>query len=309
MRIILFGLGSIGRRHAQVLLDGFHHEIFAFRSGKNSSVNELGIKELYNWKEIEELKADIAFIANPTSLHIETALRCAKLGMHLFIEKPLSNSLKDISTLEKLCHRKNLTCYIAYCLRFHPVIKKMREIVSDKHVYHVRIVCSSYLPYWRKGIDWRKCYSASKRLGGGVILDLSHEFDYISYLFGKIKKIKGEYGRISDITIDAEDFADVLLTLENSIHVNLHLNFLSYINERTIKVDFHGGYLIGDLLENQVIYFLDDKKETYNFSVERNEFMSEQTQYFFDNLGNPSIMNNISESKQLLAKILELKNG
>lgn len=68
-----------------------------------------------------------------------TASQCARRGMHLFIEKPLSDSLKGFSDLLRLTQKKNLTVYIAYCLRFHPVIAKLKELLKGKKVVHARV--------------------------------------------------------------------------------------------------------------------------------------------------------------------------
>lgn len=309
MKVVIFGLGSIGVRHAKILLDNFECELFAYRSGSRNSVNNLGIKEVFSWEEIKNILPDIAFITNPTYLHIKTALQCASLGMHLFIEKPLSHSLDGIDLLESICVKKKLTCYVAYSLRFHPVIKKILDLIEGKYVYHVRVVCSSYLPDWRERQDYKKSYSASIKRGGGVLLDLSHEFDYIKFLFGQIKDIKGVYDRISEVTDDAEDFADVLITTDSAINVNLHMNFISLFNERSITVNYKGGYLVGDLLDGKIEYHYKGGKQSFLFNVDRNEYLREQTQYFFENIGNKSIMNSILESKQLLGKILEFRNG
>jgi len=307
VKIIFFGLGSIGLRHAKILLENYKHDLLAYRSKQELNPNKLGIKEVYSWNEIEAEKPDIAFITNPTHLHVETALACAKQGMHLFIEKPLSHTLENISELEKICNKNGLTAYVAYCLRFHPVIKKMHELLSDKVSYHVRVVCSSYLPAWRENQKNKQSYSQFGNRGGGVIWDLSHEFDYIDYLFGGIRTINGVYGKLSNVTVDAEDFADIIIQTNSDIKINLHLNFLSLKNERTIHVDFHDGYLTGDLLGNQVIYYYKQSQETLKFSVKRDDYFSEQLDYFFENLQNPEIMNNVLEAKQLLEKIVTFK--
>lgn len=309
MKIIIFGLGSIGQTHARLLSESCEHNLFAFRSNRLNKPNQMGIKELYSWEEVKELSPDVAFIANPTFLHTETAINCAKLGINLFIEKPLSHSLENIDLLESICQQKKLTCYTAYCLRFHPLIKKIGELVKSKHIYHVRVACSSYLPQWRPNQDFKKGYSVSAEKGGGVMLDLSHEFDYIQYLFGKIESVKGIRARASNLTIDAEDLADLLLVLEEGIHVNLHLNFLSRLEERTIKVDFERGYLTGDLITGRMDYLYDGKTQSFKFDIRRDEYLKQQTRYFFDNLGNPSIMNNLEEAKGLLSKILQVENG
>lgn len=309
MKVIIFGLGSIGERQAQLLLDNFEHELFAFRSDKDVSPNNLGIKEIFTWEEVKKLNPNVAFITNPTFLHLKTALECAKLGMHLFIEKPLSHNLDNIDKLASICRQKKLVCYVAYCLRFHPVIKEIRKRIENKKIYHVRIVCSSYLSDWRKGKKSHDVYSSSAKQGGGVLLDLSHEFDYIQYLFGPIKEIVGKFGRVGNVTLDAEDFADVLMRTIDSRYINLHLNFMSRLKERRIIVDFENGCLIGNLMESK-IEFLDGKRvKKLQFSDDRNEYLLRQIKYFFENLNNPLMMNNLKEAKRLLAKIMELKNA
>ncbi|MFH1581692.1 MAG: Gfo/Idh/MocA family oxidoreductase [Pseudomonadota bacterium] len=309
MKVVIFGLGSIGERHARLLLDGPGHEVFAFRSSKNSQPNSLGITEIHSWDEVKKIKPDAAFITNPTDLHVETALQCARLGMHLFIEKPLSHSVKDLNKLESVCKQKGLTCYIAYCLRFHPVIRKIRELIAGKEIYHARIVCVSHLPNWRKGRDSRQSYSGSKAQGGGVLLDVSHEFDYIQHIFGEIKEMQGAFGKISEVTVDAEDFADVLITLENSIRINLHLDLFSLKDERTIKVAFKGGYLIADLINSKIICSYQGKEEIFDLKTGRDLYLRDQLNYFLENIGASSIMNDISEARPLLEKILEFKNA
>src|SRR3989344_5974566 len=144
MKIIFFGLGSIGQRHAQILLKNYHHELFAFRSGAVDKKNPLGIREVYSWEEVKRLKPDIAFITNPTFLHIETALKCAEIGCKLFIEKPVGSNLENLDKLIKIVKDKNLATYVAYCLRFHPVIKKLKEYIKKIKPVYVRAVCSSY---------------------------------------------------------------------------------------------------------------------------------------------------------------------
>ena len=308
MKIILFGLGSIGRQQANILRDCSGVELFAYRTNKAKAADGLNIKEIYSWEEVEKVKADIAFITNPTFLHIETALRCANLGMHLFIEKPLSSSLEGIDQLRALCSKKRLACYVAYCLRFHPVINKIKELIRDKDIYHVRITCSSFLPDWRKDKNHLESYSASHEQGGGVLLDLSHEFDYIQYIFGKIKALRGNSGKVSTVTIDSEDFADVLVTLDSGIKINLHLNFLSQLNERSIKIIFKDGFIVGDLVNNNIVFFYKNKKEIIEFKLSRDACFKKQAEFFLTNIQAGDKIDNLDESKELLEKILLLRN-
>ena len=307
MKIVIFGLGSIGQRYVRLLGENLDHEIFAFRSKVKREKNLFNIKELDDWQGLNEVKADVAFVTNPTSFHVETALRCASLGMHLFIEKPLSNTLQGIDQLESICRQGKLTCYTAYCLRFHPVIKKIKELSQGKELYHARVVCSSYLPHWRPDQNHRLNYSASRKMGGGVVLELSHEFDYVQYLFGEIRNVISQSGRQAEITMDAEDYVDVILKLDGNLPVNVHLNFLSRWNERSIKIDFKDGYIHADFLSGQMTYLFHEEREEFQYPLERDALFIEQLKYFFRNLNNPSIMNNLQESKRLLKVLLAIK--
>lgn len=309
MRVVLFGLGSIGKRHAKILRNNFRFDLFAFRSGANTKRNDLKIKEIYSWKEVAQLKPDVAFIMNPTYLHIRTARKCAALGMHLFIEKPFSHNLKGIDDLERICRKKRLTCYTAYCLRFNPIIQELRKLVQKKRIYHVRVTCSSYLPEWRKPLHSRKSYSRIAIQGGGVLLDLSHEFDYIQYLFGDIKIISGFFGRASNVSVDAEDFADLLISARRAKNVNLHLNFFSSFNERRIVIDHAAGCIVADLLGNKIEEYRGPKKKIRELTISRDNYLKAQAEYFFKNLGNAKIMNNPAEAKKLLVEILNFKHG
>ena len=304
-KIVIFGLGSIGSRHADILQNNYDHELIAFRSSPGAGRNSMGIKEIYSWQQLRRYEPDIALIANPTALHLKTALKCAKEGINLFIEKPLSHDLKGLAELKKTCRDGKLTVYVAYCLRFHPVIKKMRELLRDKQVLHVRAVAASYLPDWRG----REAYSSFKAQGGGVLLDLSHELDYVSYLFGRIKLIKGAFGRVAKVTRDSEDYADIAVTTDRGIPAGISLDYISRKNERTVKVDFVDGYLTGDLIANQLEYVYAERKSSFKYASGRNDYLREQWDYYFGRLGQGAIMNDLNEAEGLLRKVLGLKNG
>jgi len=307
MKIIFFGLGSIGQRHARLLLKNFDHDLFAFRSNKKSKPNKMGIKELYSWKEVAKLSPDVAFIANPTSLHVKTAIKCAELGIHLFIEKPIDAGTDGLDRLIKLVKKKNLTTYVAYCMRFHPIIKRLHTELADKRPVHCKGTVSSYLPAWRKGRDYRSIYSAQKNKGGGVILDLSHEIDYSQYLFGDVLRMQGAYGKISKLKIDTEDYADIIMKCKKSV-VNLHLNFFSKNWERTLHIDFEdSGYIKTDLIRNILTTNKGGRERSYRYKLKRDGMYLEQLKYFFSNFRNKRMMNNLIEASKLYKKIIAFK--
>lgn len=308
MKIIFFGLGSIGQRHAKILLEQYQHDLYAFRSGMNGIPNNLGIKELHSWEEVKKVKPDVAFITNPTVLHIETAIKCAEIGCKLFIEKPIDKDLESLDLLLELVEQKNLVTYVAYNLRFHPVIKKIREYINTKKPLYARVVCASFLPSWRPNADHLKGYSANEAMGGGVILDLSHEIDYVDYLFGGIKTISGNFAKISNVTVDAEDYADLLIISGNT-SVNIHLDFLSQLRQRYIQIDFAGLTVVGDLINAEVKeYEREIVKNSIKLDYEHGQEYTEQIKYFFDNIDNPQMMNNLPEAIKLYKEIINFKN-
>ncbi len=309
MKIVFFGLGSIGQRHAKILLDDYHHQLYAFRSGASSARNDLGIRELNSWDEVEKLKPDIAFITNPTSLHIETATKCAKLGCRLFIEKPIDKDIKGLEKLVELVKKNHLVTYVAYCMRFHPVIEQLKKYINKRRILHIRAVCTSFYPLWRPGRDYLKTYSANSGMGGGVILDLSHEIDYISYLAGPVDKISGNFSKRGKVTVDAEDWADIHVSTKLG-PANIHINFFSQLHQRYIQIDFEDLTIIGDVFNAEIREY---KKETLHKSLgldyDKGQEYREQIKYFFDNINNPKMMNNLEEAADLFKKIIAFKNG
>lgn len=308
MKIVFFGLGSIGKRHAKIILSNYQYDLYAFRSGVSDQKNYLGVKELHFWDEVSKLKPDIAFITNPTLLHIETAIMCARLGCKLFIEKPIDKDLNNLDKLLKIVKDKKIISYVAYNLRFHPVILRLRKYLNNQKPLHVRVVCTSFLPTWRLNKDYLKSYSANANMGGGVILDLSHELDYVSYLLGGIKGIEGNYARRGNVTVDAEDYADILVDTQMS-PVNIHINFLSNLRQRYIQIDFEDLTVIGDIINAEIKEYKNEiLKGTFKLDYDNGQEYKEQIAYFFDNINNSKMMNNLIEASDLFKKIIAFKH-
>ncbi|HIJ99511.1 TPA: Gfo/Idh/MocA family oxidoreductase [archaeon] len=309
MKVIFFGLGSIGERHARLLMDNFEHELYAFRSGKSSGKNSLGIEEVHTLEEIEKISPDVAFITNPTNLHISTAVQCASQGISLFVEKPLSHNEEGVQKLMDAVKSNDLSLYIAYCMRFHPVIKWLKEHLKNNKAIHATVRVSSYLPNWREGVDHLTHYSAIKDSGGGVLLELSHEIDYLYYLFGIPTIIEAVSSKASRVTTDAEDFADILLSFGGNLNCNLHMNFLSRLNRREMILDFEDHTVVADLAESKVRILSDEDDKVIELPFERDDMYLEQLNYFFDNMGKPGMMNGPDEAPKVLNTLMEIKEA
>lgn len=305
-KILIVGLGSIGRRYARLLRALGHTDLCALRSGRDGQPCD-GVKDLYTWEEVKEAAPGVAFITNPTANHIDAALRCAELGMHLFIEKPLDRCLDRLDALRYLVKEKNLSVYVAYNLRFHPGVKDLRELISSEGFEMAQARCSSWLPDWRPGTDHLKSYSANAALGGGVVLDLSHDPDYCSYIFGGVEAVRGTAGNTGTVTVDAEDTADMALHLFNGGRVDVHLDFCTpKPTERRVKAVTRKGTHELDLVAGRLFSFSGGQTQERKYDVDRDYTYKAEIEYFFANLGG-KMMNDLDEAGALLGKLLEFK--
>ncbi|MFA6569616.1 MAG: Gfo/Idh/MocA family oxidoreductase [Bacteroidota bacterium] len=308
VKVVIFGMGSIGIRHVKLLKKRNDLTLFAFRSKTTPKTNKFGLNEIYSWNELKKLHPDIALITNPTYLHIETARKCSELGCKLFIEKPIGIGKKDLDNLLNEVKKNNSVTYIAYNLRFHSVIIELKKYMKFNKPLHMRIVCSSFLPNWRKDQDYIKSYSRFAKKGGGVVLDLSHEIDYAEYLFGKVNKIAGVFGKRSKLTSDAEDYADILLTCDKG-PVNIYVNYFGQIQERNIIIDYERISVKGDLINNSITEYKNYKRiNQYYLTRGKDNSYEKQLEYFFDNLENTRMMNNIFEASDLFKQIILFKD-
>jgi predicted dehydrogenase len=311
MKILFFGLGSIGKRHLDLLRKrGGDFTFLAYRSGTNAKKFE-NVDEYYDLDKALEKNPDVVFITNPSNLHIEYSIKCAEKNCHLFIEKPLSNNLNDIDRLKKLVEEKNLFNYVGFNLRFHPVLERIKEIIVKENVIYTDTINTSYLPDWRTGQDYRKSFSADSERGGGILLELIHELDYNYWLFGDIKCIKGRYGKISNLEIESEDFGDLMLEHENGIISKIHLNWFTKHNERKIKIYCHDKYIEGDLIKNKLkIEYDNGQIEEIKYDIDRDYSYEKQLDYFFDKYKkNEKPMNDIAEATKVLEYLIDFKNN
>lgn len=306
MKVLVVGLGSIGRRHWRLLGERRGVELFALRSGVGPALE--GVQTLRSWAEVRDVKPDAALVTNPTSLHIRTARRCVELGMHVLIEKPLDKTLRGFAELERAARARKRTVYVAYNLRFHPGIQDLRRIVARRGFWHASVLTSSYLPDWRPGTDYTRSHTVSRRLGGGVLLELSHEVDYASYVFGPVERIAGVRGHVSDLAGDSDDAADFLLFLKGGRHVSVHLDFCSRNLERVIRVMTPGGFYRLDMIAGE-LHHDDGKRSTVKrYPTDRDLTYRAQLDYFFRHLGRPGIMNGLKEAGALLSRLLAFQD-
>ena len=272
----IIGLGSIGKRHLRLLKEIRPDiEVIVLRSGRGKSCKEekLATKIVKSIDLIIAEGIQAAIISSPATLHMKQALVLAKAGVHLLIEKPLSDSLEGTNQLLKILSDNNLVSMVGYVLRYDPGAIKFKKLIDDNSIgsiLHARIECGSYLPEWRPGLDYKKSVSAKSELGGGVLLELSHELDYLHWFFGKPKDVQALVRNTGSLDIDVEDQVDLLLTSSEGYCISVQIDFNRRHIERKCKLLTTEGEITWDAVNKTVICNL----------VEKDEEIPEE--YFFD---------------------------
>ena len=254
IKICFFGMGSIGKRHLKNLVKILKERKIEFEIDvikRKKEINDEVKDYIHNIYKVDEFKPnfyDIVFIVNDTSVHIETLKLMKDYSNNFFIEKPLSINLNGF----ELDDYKDKNVYVACPMRYSNVIDYLKKNTDFTKVYSVRAICSTYLPDWRPTIDYRDNYSAKKELGGGVTLDLIHEWDYLTYLMGFPEKIYNLNKKVSHLEINSDDLSIYIAEYRDKL-VEVHLDYFGRIPTRKIEIFFKEGTVIGDFIKNTVI--------------------------------------------------------
>ncbi|MBV5341807.1 MAG: Gfo/Idh/MocA family oxidoreductase [Deltaproteobacteria bacterium] len=237
-RILIVGIGSIGKRHLRIARELFPDaNIRVLRHQECLSIPEYADGCFSIIEQAVEFLPQIAVIANPAPFHLSVAQQLVEVGVHLLIEKPLSTSIVGVNKLIETCHNQGLVLMIGYNLRYLPSLQKFRNLLLNGaigRVLSIRCEIGQYLPSWRPDIDYRQNVSARLELGGGVLLELSHELDYLRWIFGEVDWVKGTLSRQSTLEIDVEDTAHLILGF---MHKDASFQLIGTVNLDFIRHD------------------------------------------------------------------------
>ena len=294
MKALVVGLGSIGRRHLANLMKivpGAEVTVWRRRE-QMTTVSDQSIRiehVVYSLEDALATEPELAIIATPAPFHIQTGLDLARQGISLLIEKPLSDNLAGTSELIDVCRSNDLTLMVGYNLRFLHSMQILQRMAKDGQIGHVLSVIAEvgqYLPDWRPGSDYSQTVSASSRLGGGVLLELSHEMDYVRWLIGEVETVNAQIALLDDLKMDAENVADIVLRFTTGILGNIHLDMLQRTPARKCKLIGTQGTLVWDGIANTVRLFSAESKMWHDVFIEqawdRNEMYILELQHFLD---------------------------
>ena len=283
MNVLVVGYGSIGKRHIRNLLNlASVKEINVYTKIKDGLDDASKQKVTFIDASINDLasvtdqyKFDFAIIANETYKHIDTAIILAQRGIHLFIEKPLTHNYEKVVLLEEIIGKNGIKVLIAYNLRYLPVIQYIKKQLSQEvlgNLYFAQIEVGQFLPSWRATVDYTDCYSSKSEYGGGVALDLSHEVDYMRFLFGEPAFWKTMKSKASNLAINCEDIFEGMYKYKKGFICHIHMDYLQLKAKRQIRIVGSQGQITCNLIDKWIDVVTTDHKtrltDDYLFATE-----------------------------------------
>jgi predicted dehydrogenase len=266
-KILIVGAGSAGTRHLNIAKALFPKATIALLTNRLSIDSDLSPDmHFVDSKDAVSFQPDIAVISGAASSRIEVSTLLANSGVHLLIEKPISNTTKGVADLIEICQAKKLVLAVGYNLRFNASLIAFRESLDSQVIGKPLLVnceVGQFLPSWRESIDYRQSVSSKQELGGGVLLELSHEIDYLTWVFGKINWVRATVMKQSSLEIDVEDSAFLTLGIENeknpNLVANLSMDFIRHDFKRSCVVVGEKGTLKWDGTSQEVSVLLKDE--------------------------------------------------
>jgi len=224
-----------------------------------------------------------AVIANPAPFHLEKAQLLLENNIAVFIEKPLSDGLITYKAMGDVFRRHQHRIEMGYNLRYLPSALFLKKYLTEGLLGNPRSITidvGQFLPHWRPKTDYRNNVSAQKSLGGGVLLELSHELDYLTWLFGDFDQVFCQTSTSGLLDLDVEDVADAIFMRRDGVVVNLHMDLLQHSSTRTCKIIGSLGTLTWNLIANSLVMTSPSGEATLLF--ENNQY--DRNQMYLDEL-------------------------
>jgi predicted dehydrogenase len=262
-RYLIVSLGSIGRRHLGNLrqlrpkadVGVLHLTTMAHRR----PMHDEGVHRFESLRQALEFAPCAAIVAGPASTHVPVARAIIEAGVHVLVEKPLSTSVEGCAKLIETARRLGRVLMTGYNLPFLPSLRLIKECLQRGdigEVISVRAEVGQYLPDWRPHADYQTGVSAQRALGGGALLELSHELHYLYWLFGMPERVTARAGKYGDLLIDVEDLVELLLEFESPRRlVSVHLDFLQRAPHRACRFVGLAGTIVWDAVRDTVDEF------------------------------------------------------
>ena len=281
MNILVVGLGSIGMRHLNNIISLGYSKISVVTSKRSFLHDSCLVKSYCSLSEaVAKNSFDAVLVCTPTAYHVPAIIEllCANIG-RIYVEKPISHNLDRIKEVLELSRRYQNEIFVGYDLHFDPGLMKVRELIERQVIgkaISVNAVVGQYLPDWRPHEDYRKGMSARVETGGGVMLDLIHEFDYLYWLFGEAQQVGCFSINSGSLEIETEDIAEVIIRFKKGILGSIHLDYLQQELVRNCLVTGSKGCILWNLAKTKVSWIEDrtSREFSYDYANRNDRFLA-----------------------------------
>ena len=263
-KTLIIGFGSIGRKHAEILSNLLGRaSVYVL-----TQQDEVEFNSIDSFDKINSIDPDYIVVASATSLHKDHVQKLERICKEkvILIEKPLFDEKRE----ENLTQNHYL---VAYNLRFHPLINFLKDKIDQEKIISAKAVCHSFLPNWRKNIIYQESASASISKGGGVLLDLSHEIDYMQYILGDFSVNYSINKKVSNLEIDTDDYLLICGELRKGGLFNIETSYFSKQTRRKIFIETTSISIELDIIKSHMKIFTDHKEEI----ISENEYSLQDT--------------------------------
>lgn len=258
-KLAVIGLGNISNRHRKNLKTLYPNSTILSMSASGRTLDNMPLDTDVVVDCIEKVinyNPDMAIIASPATLHKQHSIPLIKAGIPVLIEKPIAASLVDSNKIIDALRVHKTPTAVGYCLRYlnsSQEIKKVLDLDLIGELYNVFVEVGQYLPEWRNNKNYKDSVSASANLGGGALLELSHEIDYIQWLIGSLTPQSSILRSSKTLGLDVEDSADILALNSKGTVIAMHLDFLQRKPHRKCRFIGSHGSIEWDLIENTIV--------------------------------------------------------
>lgn len=295
LHFLIIGSGSIGCRHAENLshlgvkisMHDLNQENLIKLCKQFSYIPENDLDEA-----LKKNYYDAVIICTPTSFHLEHAKHAANAGCHIFIEKPISNNLDGLLEFQEFVEKKQIITLVGCNFRFHPGMKKIHTLIAEGvigKIISARSQFGQYLPDWHPWADYRNSYSAQKVQGGGVILDRIHEIDYMRWLFGEVTEVTAMVDHLSQLEIDTEDVAEILMKFKNGSIGSIHLDYIRRIYDASLEIIGENGIIRWKFQDHFVEWYIANEKRWQSIKwekIDNNQMYLDEMTHFLKTIDN-----------------------
>ena len=238
LKVGVLGAGYLGKIHLRLLQESKSYDLIGFYDPDTEAAKILTDEKGYTYFDtIDTLihAVDVVDVVTPTSFHHEMAIQCLTAGKHVFIEKPITQTIAQAEELVQLADAKGLKGQVGHVERFNPAFKAIKQ-----HIEHPMFIEAHRLAEFNpRGTDVP------------VVLDLMiHDLDVIlSVVKSKVKNVSG-----SGVSVISEtpDIANARIEFENGCVANLTASRISLKNMRKTRFFQKDAYIAVDFLTKKV---------------------------------------------------------